>query len=805
MLIRALAGFLFIMVALLSGLTDSVWGEAKGLRLFSEPDTYPIGMPAQSIAAGDFNRDGILDLAVTDGIGRTVSILLGDGKGRFGPPKKYPVSKALTGYIVAGDFNRDGILDLVIINNGRNSASILFGDGNGGFSPAKLITLVQDPFAAAVGDFNHDGKLDLAISSGLPSSVAILLGDGTGGFSEPTHFTTYEGEEGPSPRHLIAADFNKDGNLDLAVTLQFADRIALLLGDGKGKFSDPKEFQFPPGSRPRGLAIGDFNMDGKLDVAVTTPGAGHDIGILQGKGDGTFTLHHKIEGQVDHWSIASGDFNRDGKLDLVAFALGQKVSIFLGHGDGSFSSPLVYPTEGRPPDEFYNTVLPEDLNHDGYLDLVTVGEVPSVVSVLLNGLSSPGAFTVSEDFYMKKRPIQGSQMLVNPKDPNIVYLATANQGVFRSTDRGKSWHPINRGIKNALIYAMVADPSNPKILYIGTWGGGVYKTENGGDSWREINNGLTHVAVNALAIDPANPKIVYASTSMRMFRSLDGGEQWSPLGTEADMTPLPSTFYVPSLVLLPSSPPTLLMGSDRGISRWTDKQARWSPVSEAMKDKKITALAYDARTKTLYASAEEGYLFKSSDDGKTWSPWGRELEATYIRSILISPAQSNVVYLVSNNRGILIGSDGGNSWTENEVAPSEVRALAIDPVHPEILYAVTYKDGLFLSVDGGRTWKEAKNIELQSVEETLAGIIASEERSTFIASPPKEFAKCNQCHGWTDPNLRFFRKSFWQMSPSQRSWAFTVQRMAPGADLTPEEMANIINYMNTYYGLEKKD
>jgi len=794
------------MIPAISGLTDSSSVQAaEVVRFLSEPSTYLIGPPLQSIVAGDFNRDGILDLAVTEGVGKMVSVLLGDGKGGFLPPKRYPVSNALTGYIVSGDFNRDGILDLVVINNGRNSASILLGDGNGGFSPAKMITLVQDPFSAAVGDFNHDGKLDLAISSDLPPSVAILLGDGAGGFSEAKHFITTSQTQGPSPRHMIAADLNNDGNLDLVMTLQFGDSISVLLGDGKGRFSAPKEFKFPPGSNPRGLAVGDFDGDGKPDLAVTTPGAGHDIWILMGKGNGEFTFHHRIPGMADHWSITTADFNRDGKLDLAAFALGQKVSVFLGHGDGSFSSPLVYPTTGRPPDEFYNTILAEDLNNDGYPDLVTIGETPSFVSVLLNGLSQAPGFTVSEDFYTRKRPVQGSQMLVNPKDSSIVYMATANQGMFRSTDRGKSWHAINRGLKNALVYAIVADPSNPKILYIGTWGGGVYKTENGGDSWREINNGLTHVAVNALAIDPIDPKIVYVSTTIQMFQSKDAGEHWSVMGTDADMTPLGNTFNIPTLAVVPSSPSTVFLGTDRGLQKWSGKEGRWTTVSESMQGKIISALAYDERTKKLYAAVGDGYLFTSKDEGKTWLALGQRLDKSYIRTLVVSPSQPNVLYGITIRQGIFRSNDGGETWKAIISDLEEVRGFAIDPARPDTLYAGTYKDGVFFSEDGGLTWKESKNIELQSVEETLSVIIASESRSTSIPSPPKEFAKCNQCHGWTDPNLRFFRTTFWQMNPSRRSWAFTVQRMAPGADLTPQEMSNIIEYMNTNYGLEKKN
>src|SRR5216684_8935541 len=143
--------------------------------------TYPTG-----IAAADFNRDGILDLAIVDTTASTVSVLLGRSDGTFGSGKSYPTGFSPS-QIAVGDFNQDGSLDLLVSNYLDGTVSVFFGDGKGSFTKGSDLTIGSNPYAIAVADFNHDGHLVLAITNG-DSDINVLLGKGDGTFDPPASY-----------------------------------------------------------------------------------------------------------------------------------------------------------------------------------------------------------------------------------------------------------------------------------------------------------------------------------------------------------------------------------------------------------------------------------------------------------------------------------------------------------------------------------------------------------------------------------------------------------------------------------------
>jgi hypothetical protein len=292
-------------------------GDGTGnFALVSSPAT---GQNPSSVAVGDFNGDGKLDLAVANACGNiqycsqpagTVSILLGDGTGHFTLASSpatgfYPLSVAV------GDFNGDGNLDLAVANQGSNTVSILLGDGTGNFTLASSPVTGTNPWSVAVGDFNGDGKLDLAVANNSPSgTVSILLGDGTGHFNLASSPVT-----GTNPWSVAVGDFNGDGKLDLAVANGNSNTVSILLGDGTGHFnlaSSPGT-----GSGPVSVVVGDFNGDGNLDLAVANDSAS-TVSILLGDGTGNFTLASSPAAGDSPRVIAAGDFNGDGRLELAA-------------------------------------------------------------------------------------------------------------------------------------------------------------------------------------------------------------------------------------------------------------------------------------------------------------------------------------------------------------------------------------------------------------------------------------------------------------------------------------------------------
>jgi hypothetical protein len=238
-----------------------------------------------------------------------------------------------------------------------------------GFAAAVNYQTGVGPSSVAVGDFNGDGKQDLAVADyNNTGNVSILLGDGAGNFSGPGNFPTSSG----GPTSVAVGDFNGDGKQDLAVA-DF-NGASILLGDGTGNFGAPTNFG--AGDFPYSVAVGDFNGDGKQDLAVANDES-DNVSTLLADGTGNFSAATNFAvGDVPE-SVAVGDFNGDGKQDLAtANALSDNVSILLGDGTGNFSGPTNFALGSSP-----SSVAVGDFNGDGKQDLAVAAGYN--VSILL--------------------------------------------------------------------------------------------------------------------------------------------------------------------------------------------------------------------------------------------------------------------------------------------------------------------------------------------------------------------------------------------------------------------------------------
>jgi hypothetical protein len=357
-------------MAELAGGTDSL--------NFLNPSSPAVGTAPYWVAIGDFNGDGIPDLAVANYSDNDVTILLGNGDGTFTATATNPATGSDPICIAVGDFNGDGIPDLAVTNHDGSPTStltILLGNGDGTFTAkAESPQTGAYPLTVAVGDFNGDGVADLAVANRGSKTVSVFLGIGDGTFMAAANSPT-----GNAPIGIAVADFNGDGNADLAVTNAEDNTVTVLLGDGTGKFtavaSTPQT-----GANPEGIVAADFNGDGVPDLAVAN-GLGDTLTVLTGNGDGTFTeLANPPSSGGYATSIVASDFNGDGKLDLAVSNLnGSDVTVLLGNGDGTFTEMTTHPATSS----YTNSLAAGDLNGDGVPDLAVAGIDGGSVTVLL--------------------------------------------------------------------------------------------------------------------------------------------------------------------------------------------------------------------------------------------------------------------------------------------------------------------------------------------------------------------------------------------------------------------------------------
>jgi large repetitive protein len=316
----------------------------NGNGTFQPPMSYSSVLGAQSVVAADFNHDGNLDLALATYLNDSVTIMLGNGDGTFrqGPILKAPASPY---FAAVGDFNHDGNLDVVAIERGSECGciAVFLGNGDGTFQAGVNTPVVDvDPFGLAVGDFNHDGLLDVAVTGffGTVDQVSIWLGNGDGSFHEGESYAL-----GSEPVSVVSADFNRDGNLDLAVGVSEGYEVSVLLGNGDGTFRTPVDY---PVSFPEQVAVSDFNGDGVPDLAVSSGFDISGVSVFLGNGDGTFRSPAFYPTARVSGPIAIGDFNGDHESDILeGDSDGEKAYMLLNTGVAAFSPTTPLTFEGQ--------------------------------------------------------------------------------------------------------------------------------------------------------------------------------------------------------------------------------------------------------------------------------------------------------------------------------------------------------------------------------------------------------------------------------------------------------------------------
>jgi len=310
---------------------------------------------ARSARLVDINKDGKVDM-ITVGSG-TVTVLLGNGNGTFQAERTtataFNYGTAANSLLV--DLNNDGNLD--VVNAGSNSINVLLGNGDGSFKAQQTMALAGAAATLVAKDLNADGKLDLVATGLNGNGVGVFRGNGNGTFVASQTLTLAEGS-----RAAVVGDFNGDGKQDLIVGTG-ANTVNVALGNGNGTFQTPTTFN-TPSLTPSDMALGDFNLDGKLDLAVLQT---NFFSMYFGNGNGTFRtgVDYSIETLDDSFTVADIDF--DGDLDIaVTVQFDSQDTVYFNNGDGSFQTPVSLAVGYFP-----KSIAMGDVNGDGRLDLAS--------------------------------------------------------------------------------------------------------------------------------------------------------------------------------------------------------------------------------------------------------------------------------------------------------------------------------------------------------------------------------------------------------------------------------------------------
>jgi hypothetical protein len=379
-----------------------------------------------------------LDIIVSNYFDNTIGIFLGFGNSTFSDQTTYPTGIGSGPIAVAiGDLNNDSRLDIVVANNAGYNIGIFLAYDNDTFSSVITYPTGNNswPSSIAVDDFNNDNRLDIVVANVETDNIGVFIGYGDGTFLA---MITYSTGSRSNPVLVVAGDFNNDGRLDVAVALAATDNIGVLFGNGNGKFSNQTTFPTGSGSDPCSLAIGDFNNDNQLDIAIANLGS-NSFGVLLGCGNGTFfsQLNYFIGDGSQPLSIAVGDFNNDSRLDIiVANSETSNVGVFLGYVSESFLNAPAYSTgfSSQP-----TSIAVGDFDNDTRLDVVVANNGTDNVMVLFG--SGYGTF-ISQTTYSTGNDSHPCWVAVgdfnNDSRLDIVVAnsGTNNVGIFLSNGSG---------------------------------------------------------------------------------------------------------------------------------------------------------------------------------------------------------------------------------------------------------------------------------------------------------------------------------------------------------------------------------
>ncbi|MGE3978100.1 MAG: WD40/YVTN/BNR-like repeat-containing protein [Nitrospira sp.] len=302
---------------------------------------------------------------------------------------------------------------------------------------------------------------------------------------------------------------------------------------------------------------------------------------------------------------------------------------------------------------------------------------------------------------------------LHPNNPDIMYVAT-NDYIYKTRDGGQTWTNLSRGMSYSRVIAMAIDPVYPATVYAGTKGDAVYKSHDGGQRWASMRSGLDDATitsvVNQFLFDPADAQHIFLATTMGVFETKSGGEQWTK-----KMEGMKEVLMVVTLGMDPTRPSILYAGTSGGVYKSIDQAGHWEKVnnglvpSDMLKTSRalnVTSVLVDPyEPDTVYAATLAG-LYKSTDAGKAWKRIGESLADQMIVAMVLDRTRRGVIYITGRD-GVHRSEDAGATWklVNSGFVTTNIRTISQSATDPKLFYVGTNGSGLYRSKDAGATWE----------------------------------------------------------------------------------------------------